>query len=121
MRAAGLRPIDTIMQSTAVLVKSRSSTHPLIPVVTKRIQGILIAKKYVMCRYNIPRALLPFARKITPAQPSQTIITGLENEKAVSVSAVVDKKRIAGVMDGLSMTGATDIFVVQIMNSREIH
>lgn len=121
MRAAGLRPVETILHSTAILVKSRKSTHPLISIVTKRIHGILIANKYVMCRYNIPRALLPFARKITPSQPSQTIITDLENEKAVSVSAIVDKKRIAGVMDGLSMTGATDIFVVQIMNSREIH
>ncbi|KAM5471150.1 ATP phosphoribosyltransferase (ATP-PRTase) (ATP-PRT) [Microsporum audouinii] len=117
MKAAGLKAIDTVINTNAVLVKSRNSTNPLVDLILPRIRGVITAKKYVLCQYNIPRSILPKACTITPGKRAPTI-TALEEEGWVAVSAMVEKKQIATVMDDLSATGATDILVVGIANSR---
>lgn len=117
MKAAGLKAIDTVVDSTAVLVKSRSSRHELSDLIASRISGVITAQKYVLCQYNIPRSEMPVACKVTPGKRAPTV-TALEEENWVAVSAMVEKKRIATVMDELSMVGATDILVLNIANSR---
>ncbi|KAL1958288.1 hypothetical protein VTO42DRAFT_4605 [Malbranchea cinnamomea] len=117
MKAAGLMAIDTVLDSTAVLVKSRNANHPLVDLIASRIQGVIAAKKYVLCQYNVPRSLLAAACKVTPGKRAPTI-TALEEPDWVAVSAMVEKKNIATVMDQLSETGATDILVFNIVNSR---
>ncbi|KAJ5825995.1 hypothetical protein N7474_003133 [Penicillium riverlandense] len=117
MKAAGLKAIDTVVTSTAVLVKSRDSTNELLNLITSRIRGVITAQKFVLCQYNIPRAELSTASKITPGKRAPTI-TALEEENWVAVSSMVEKKRIATVMDELSKVGATDILVLTIANSR---
>lgn len=71
----------------------------------------------MLCQYNIPRNILSNACAITPGKRAPTI-TALEEEGWVAVSAMVEKKQIATVMDDLSAVGATDILVVAIANSR---
>ncbi|KAL3961591.1 hypothetical protein ACCO45_003114 [Purpureocillium lilacinum] len=67
MRAAGLKAIDTVVDSTAVLVKSRSPSNPeMLDLIASRIRGVITAQKYVLCQYNIERSRLPEATKITP-------------------------------------------------------
>ncbi|KAI1923396.1 ATP phosphoribosyltransferase (ATP-PRTase) (ATP-PRT) [Ophidiomyces ophidiicola] len=117
MRAAGLKAIDTVVQSTAVLIKSHRTSSPLVDLITSRIQGVINANKYVLCHYNISRDLLPQASQITPGKQAPTV-TAIEENGWVAVSAMVEKKLIATVMDELTTLGATDILVLNIANSR---
>ncbi|KAK2819435.1 ATP phosphoribosyltransferase (ATP-PRTase) (ATP-PRT) [Arthroderma sp. PD_2] len=117
MKAAGLKAIDTVVSSNAVLVKSRKTTNPLVELILSRIRGVITAKKYVLCQYNIPRSILSKASAITPGKRAPTVTT-LEEDGWVAVSAMVEKKQIATVMDELSSVGATDILVIGIANSR---
>lgn len=117
MKAAGLKAIDTVVESTAVLVKSKNSNQPLVDLITARIRGVITAQKYVLCQYNIPRGVLSTACKITPGKRAPTV-TSLDADGWVAVSAMVEKKAIATVMDELSKVGATDILVLNIANSR---
>ncbi|KAL4874651.1 hypothetical protein BJY04DRAFT_203462 [Aspergillus karnatakaensis] len=117
MRAAGLKAIDTVVESTAVLVKNRTTTNPLVDLITSRVRGVITAKKFVLCQYNIPRASLHTASSITPGKRAPTV-TALEEDGWVAVSSMVEKKKIATVMDELIKVGATDILVLGIANSR---
>ncbi|KAJ5392099.1 hypothetical protein N7509_007589 [Penicillium cosmopolitanum] len=117
MKAAGLKAIDTVVESTAVLVKSRNSKSDVLNLLAARIRGVITAQRFVLCQYNIPRTELPVATKITPGKRAPTI-TALEEPEWVAVSSMVEKKRIATVMDDLIKVGATDILVLNIANSR---
>ena len=118
MRAAGLKPIDTVVESTAVLIKSRTPSNPkLVNKIAARIHGVITAQRYILCQYNIPRSKLSEATKITPGKRAPTI-TALEEAEWVAVSSMVEKKIIANVMDELTNVGATDILVLDIANSR---
>uniref|UniRef100_A0A0B7K0I2 ATP phosphoribosyltransferase n=1 Tax=Bionectria ochroleuca TaxID=29856 RepID=A0A0B7K0I2_BIOOC len=99
MRAAGLKAIDTVVESTAVLIKSQNPSNPeTLELIASRIRGVITAQKYVLCQYNIQRAQLAEATKITPGKRAAT--------------------KIALVMDDLSRVGAQDILVLDIHNAR---
>jgi len=118
MKAAGLKSIATILETTAVLIKSRHPSNPeLISTIESRIRGVIAAKKYVLCTYNVPRNLLSKATLVTPGKRAPSI-TALDEEGWVAISAMVEKKNIATVMDTLESLGATDILVLPISNSR---
>ncbi|KAN0069997.1 hypothetical protein V8E54_011578 [Elaphomyces granulatus] len=117
MKAAGLKAIDTVIESTAVLVKSRNTKNKLVDLIASRVRGVITAQKYVLCQYNVPRAKLSTAKRITPGKRAPSI-TALEVYGWVAVSAMVLKKSIATVMDELTAEGATDILVLSIENSR---
>jgi ATP phosphoribosyltransferase len=118
MRAAGLKAIETVIESTAVLIKSSSvSNEKLVNLIAARIRGVITAQRYVLCQYNVPREKLAAAAKITPGKRAPTI-TALEEPDWVAVSSMVEKKDIATVMDALTAADATDILVLDIANSR---
>ncbi|OAA39163.1 ATP phosphoribosyltransferase [Metarhizium rileyi] len=118
MRAAGLKAIDTVVESTAVLVKSRSpSNGNLVDLIASRIRGVITAQRYVLCQYNIERCRLSDASKITPGKRAPTITT-LDAEGWVAVSSMVEKRKIALVMDDLTRVGAHDVLVLDIHNTR---
>jgi ATP phosphoribosyltransferase len=118
MKAAGLMAIDTVVESQAVLIKSRNpSNAELVETIAQRIEGKIAAQRNVLCQYNIPRTKLTEAVKITPGMRAPTV-TSLEEEGWVAVSAMVVKKEIAIVMDQLVNVGAQDILVLSIHNSR---
>ena len=121
MRAAGLHAIATLMQTEAVLIKSSTPKHesldPLIKLITARIAGVVAAGRYVVCEYNIPRAKLHDATRLTPGRRAPTI-SPLEDDAWVAVSSMVEKKRIADVMDDLTKIGAEDILIFNLDNCR---
>ena len=127
MKAAGLKAIDTVMESQAVLISaSRSGTRTptisdgrgdLQTLITNRIRGVIAAKKYVLLNYNVPRSMLPEVVKITPGKRAPTV-SPLEGAEWVAVSAMVERKNAAQVMDQLENKGASDILVFDIINSR---
>ncbi|KAK5164080.1 ATP phosphoribosyltransferase (ATP-PRTase) (ATP-PRT) [Saxophila tyrrhenica] len=118
MRAAGLKAIDTVVESTAVLISSKHPSDPkLLKKITSRIKGVITAQRFVLCTYNVSRKLLTKASHITPGKRAPTV-TALEEEDWVAVQAMVERKQIANVMDELAELGATDILVTKIDNSR---
>ncbi|KAJ7496556.1 ATP phosphoribosyltransferase [Mycena latifolia] len=121
MRAAGLHAIATLLESEAVLIKSTVPKHPelapVIDLVTSRIAGVVAAGKYVVCQYNISRDKLPAATLVTPGRRAPTI-SPLEEENWVAVNVMVEKKKIAGIMDDLVKIGAEDILIFNLDNCR---
>ncbi|KAI0727156.1 ATP phosphoribosyltransferase [Fomitopsis betulina] len=121
MRAAGLHAIATLMQSEAVLIKSSTPKHeslePLIKLITARIAGVVAASKYVVCEYNVRRSQLHDATRLTPGRRAPTI-SPLEDEDWVAVTSMVEKKRVADVMDDLTKMGAEDILIFNLDNCR---
>ena len=118
MRAAGLKAIDTVVESTAVLISSKHPSDPkLVSKVTNRIKGVITAQKWVLCAYNVPRNLLPKVSQVTPGKRAPTVMS-LDEEGWVAVSVMVEKKKLANVMDELTDLGATDILATEIQNSR---
>jgi len=121
MRAAGLHAIETILATEAVLIKSSAQKHPdlepLIKMITSRIAGVIAASKYVICQYNILRSKLSSATVVTPGRRAPTI-SRLEKEDWVAVSSMVEKNKIAMIMDELMKIGAEDILVFNLDNCR---
>lgn len=134
MRAAGLKAISTVVESTAVLIKSKQPTNPkLVELITSRIRGVIsmfsgrasrcetnklpAAQKYVFCSYNVHRDNLESASKITPGKRAPTI-NSLEEPGWVAVSAMVEKKMVAKTMDELVTVGAQDILITRLENTR---
>ena len=118
MRAAGLKAIDTVIGSTAVLISSKRPSDPkLVSKVANRIRGIITAQKWVLCTYNVHRSLLPTVSKITPGRRAPTV-TSLEEDEWVAVSVMIERSALANKMDELAEVGAIDILVTKIENSR---
>ncbi|KAK0204198.1 ATP phosphoribosyltransferase [Desarmillaria ectypa] len=121
MRAAGLHAIATVLETEAVLIKSSIPKHtaldPLIAQITSRIAGVVAASKYAICQYNIRRDRVPEAVAITPGRRAATIAP-LEEEGWVEVSSMVEKKKIADIMDELMKIGAEDILIFGLDNCR---
>jgi ATP phosphoribosyltransferase len=127
MKAAGLKAIDTVMETQAVLISSANSgsrspnvaesNGSLQTLITNRIRGVISARKYILCNYNIPRSLLPEVIKVTPGKRAPTV-SPLEGADWVAVSVMVERKNVAHVMDQLENKGASDILVFDIINSR---
>jgi len=118
MRAAGLKAIATVMETSAVLIQSKHPSDPkLVTLLVNRIRGVITAQKYVLCTYNVERVNLARAAAITPGKRAPTI-NSLEDEGWVAVSAMVLRASIAQVMDELTEIGATDILVTKLENSR---
>lgn len=118
MRAAGLKAISTVISSSAILIKSKHPSDPkLVDLITARIRGVITAQRYVLCTYNIERSKLESARTVSPGRRAPTI-TSLEEENWVAVSVMVERKKIALVMDELTAVGAEDILVMKLENSR---
>ncbi|CAJ2501643.1 Uu.00g044960.m01.CDS01 [Anthostomella pinea] len=118
MKAAGLVAIDTVVESTAILIKSRQPSNPeLVELIASRIRGVITAQRYVLCQYNVERTSLPEVTKIAPGKRAPTITT-LDEDGWVAVSVMVEKKKIAPIMDQLTKVGATDILVLDIANTR---
>lgn len=118
MKAAGLKAIDTVVESSSILIKARAPKYPdMVDLIASRIRGVITAQRYMLVQYNVPRSHLHEATSITPGKRAATV-TQLEEEGWVAVSAMVEKKKVAPAMDELSKVGATDILVMDIQNSR---
>ncbi len=121
MRAAGLRPIATLLRSEAVLIRSTSPKHPhlapLMDKITARIAGVIAARRYIVCQYNILRSKLSMATAVTPGRRAPTI-SPLEDPEWVAISSMVERSKMADVMDQLVSVGAEDIMIFNLDNSR---
>ncbi|KAI9918199.1 hypothetical protein PsorP6_012707 [Peronosclerospora sorghi] len=117
MKAAGLELVATIMTTQAVLIANPGSRHKdVLQTVTERIRGYLTATQYKLVTYNVDADKLDAATEITPGRRAPTV-NGLVGG-GYAVSAMVEGKHVARVMDQLHAIGATDIMIFNIENCR---
>ncbi|WP_432540349.1 ATP phosphoribosyltransferase [Kineococcus sp. SYSU DK002] len=115
LRAAGLEIFgEPIMTSEATLVRrAGAEPDPAVDVLVRRLQGVLVARQYVIVDYDCPRALVERAFAITPGLESPTV-SPLANEDWVAVRAMVRSAETNRVMDELYDLGARGILVTSI-------
>jgi ATP phosphoribosyltransferase len=119
LRQAGLEPIGKpILESSAVLVRrSPDGAGPAAPAgatqLLRRLQGVLVARRYVMLAYDVPADRLDGAVALTPGIESPTI-SPLRREGWVAVQAMVLRAEVHRIMDELYEVGARAILVTDI-------
>ena len=115
MRAAGLEVFgEPVMTSEAVLVRQAGApADPAIDVLVRRLQGVLVARQYVMVDYDCPKAIVEQACAITPGLESPTV-SPMANPDWVAVRAMVRKSATNQTMDDLYDLGARAILVTSI-------
>ncbi|WP_374212725.1 ATP phosphoribosyltransferase, partial [Frankia sp. CiP3] len=119
LRAHGLALVgEPVLRSEAVVfVKKGLELVPAHERLLRRIQGVLVARRYVIMDYDVPKSLLEKACGITPGYESPTI-SPLQREDWVAVRAMVPHAEVNRVMDGLWEIGARGIIVSSIRACR---
>lgn len=116
LRGAGLSVFgDPILESQAVLIRPRAQAEvPAgLEVLARRLQGVLVARQYVLVDYDVPTALVDEAVAITPGLESPTV-SPLHNREWAAVRAMVRRDETNRVMDTLYDLGARAILVTSI-------
>lgn len=85
--------------------------------IVARLEGVVIARDYSLVEYNIPRAKLTEAEKITPGYNSPTV-NSLEDESWCGVQVMVRRGDVIEVMERLKAIGASAIFEMTLNNCR---
>jgi ATP phosphoribosyltransferase len=115
LRAAGLEVFgEPILRSTAVLVR-RVGADPdtAVDVLVRRLNGVLVARQYVLMDYDVRVELVEKACAITPGRESPTV-SPLHDQGWVAVRAMVRRDVTNQVMDDLWSLGARAILVTGI-------
>lgn len=118
LAANRLRILTEIGNYQTVLIQNRIRRMPdTANRVVRRLEGVVIARSYSLVEYNIPRARLPEAEKITPGFNSPTI-NSLEDSTWCAVQVMVKRKEVIEVMERLEALGASAILEMPITNCR---
>ncbi len=110
--------VADILETESILISNPHSEHKdIVSLIKKRIDGFMVAKKFVMISYNVHNDLLEAAIKITPGKKSPNI-TSLIDSDFKAVTCLVEKKESNKKMDELHDLGATDILTFALSNTR---
>jgi ATP phosphoribosyltransferase len=105
-----------ILESEAVLVSSPSPASG-VDTLLRRLQGVMVARQYVLVDYNLPVALLEQAVALTPGVESPTV-SPLGEPDWVAVRVMIKRDSTNHVMDDLYELGARAILVTSIHAAR---
>ncbi len=119
LRAAGLEVFgEPILQSEAVLIRPASRpADTAVAVLDRRLQGVLVARRYVLMDYDVPVEHVEKAVAVTPGLESPTV-SPLHDGNWRAVRAMVLRENANRVMDELYEVGARAIIVTSIHASR---
>lgn len=118
LAANRLRVLAEIATYETVLVQNKHSRHPEVADrVVRRLEGVVIARSYTLLEYNVPRARLAEAEKITPGFNSPTV-SALEDPNWCAVRVMVRRGEVIDIMERLEAIGASAILQTQITNCR---
>ena len=118
LAANRLRVLADIDKFETVLVQNRQPRDSeLADRVVRRLEGVVIARSYSLLEYNVPRAKLPEAEKITPGFNSPTV-SALEDSNWCAVRVMVRRSEVISVMERLEALGASAILETSISNCR---
>ena len=119
LRQAGLELFgEPILQSEAVLIKRRDTADPDgLGQLQRRLNGVLVARNYVMMDYDVSDEFIDLACSITPGLESPTVAP-LAKEGWMAVRAMVPRSDAQKIMDDLWAIGARAILVTDIAACR---
>jgi ATP phosphoribosyltransferase len=116
LRAAGLAVFgEPILYSEAILIRRSGDLEDKdgFDVLTRRLQGVLVASQYVLMDYDVPIGAVDRAVSITPGLESPTV-SPLHDKQWVAVRAMVPARTTNALMDQLYEVGARAILVTEI-------
>ena len=115
MKAAGLEIAgDVILESEAVLITRAGTPDPEgFEVFKRRLDGVLVARTYVMMDYDMPVGRVEEAVALTPGLEGPTM-SPLHREGWVAVRAMVPRAGAQKLMDDLYEIGARAILLTDI-------
>jgi len=115
LRGQGLEVFgDPILESEAILVRrSGAPPDPAIGVLVRRLEGVLVARQYVLMDYDVRTELVEEAAKIAPGFESPTV-SPLHDKEWSAVRVMVPRAQTNRVMDELYDLGARAILVSTI-------
>lgn len=118
LAANRLRVLDEIGRYETVLIQNNNPRDPAVADrIVRRLEGVVIARSYSLLEYNIPRAKLGDAEKVTPGFNSPTV-NSLEDPNWCAVRAMVPRGKVIEVMEQLEELGASAILETPINNCR---
>jgi ATP phosphoribosyltransferase len=119
LRQAGLEVVgEPILESEAVLIRRTGApSTPAVEQLVRRLQGVIIARQYVMLDYDIRVDAVDRACEITPGLESPTV-SPLHDKGWVAVRSMVLRRNANPVMDELWELGARGILVTDILACR---
>jgi ATP phosphoribosyltransferase len=105
-----------ILESEAVLIGAKPGIRG-IDTLHRRLQGVMVARRFVLMDYDLPTALLEQAVALTPGIESPTV-SPLRDKDWVAVRAMVPRDGTNHLMDALYELGARAILVTPIHAAR---
>jgi ATP phosphoribosyltransferase len=119
LRQAGLVVVgEPLLESEAILVARRGAEHTSgVEMLIRRLNGVIIARRYVMVEYDVRRDSLDEACTITPGIESPTI-SPLQDAAWVAVRSMVPRRDAHTIMDRLHALGARGVIVFDILACR---
>lgn len=119
LRVNGLREVETVLESTAQLIVSRTAwedpaRRPTLEELAAALESVLRAerKRYLMA--NVPRDRLEEVKRVLPGISGPTIVEVLHGGNWVAAHAVVDEDRVYQTIASLKRLGAEGILVTHI-------
>ena len=112
-----LKIIDTILESTIVLIannESMKNKKELTEAIKTSIKGVINAERKKLIMMNVEMENLDKVKKVMPSLGGLTISEVLSDEKTVAVQSVIDEKEVFKLVNDLKHAGAKDILVVPI-------
>lgn len=115
LRAAGLQIVcEPIISSEAVLIRRLGAPpNGAISQMVHRLEGVLVARRYVMLAYDVPADRFDQAVALTPGMESPTV-SPLAREGWLAVQAMILRTELHRVMDALYQAGARAIIATDI-------
>jgi len=115
LRNAGLSTFgQPLLESQAVLIRQTgAAASPRVDQLVRRLQGVIIARQYVLMDYDISNDLVEKAVAITPGIESPTV-SPLHERGWSAVRSMVPRRDTNRIMDELWELGARGILVTDI-------
>lgn len=120
LRAAGLEVFGSpILESQAVLIGRNENygRRPQVDVIINRLEGVMVAQRYVLLEYNVALPALDAAIAVAPGRESPTIAP-LYNREGFAVRVMVARTSANALMDELHTVGARNIVLTSIQGFR---
>jgi ATP phosphoribosyltransferase len=114
LRLNGLRPIATLLESEAVLVRrAGGDANGPVGALVAMLRSVLDARGREYMMMNAPESALPRIRELIPGLSGPTVMP-LAEQGMIAVHSVVERSRLWQIVPELKAVGARDILVVPI-------
>ncbi len=119
LRTAGLEIVgEPLLESEALLIgHADRAEKPQVVQLTRRLQNVLVARRYVMLDYDVKADVLEAACALTPGLQSPTV-SPLHRDEWYAVRSMVPSAETNAIMDKLWDLGARAILVTDIVACR---